>query len=627
MNPDFAMSTPASSERGYRAISDYALIGDCRTAALIAADASIDWLCLPTFDAPAWLSRIIGAPRGGYWSITEIDAESAPLAVTQRYLPDTAIVETTIRLRDGQLRIIDFMPTAHVRTAAQLASDPCVIRQIEAVTGPCQFALRLKVAPDYARTQPHLTRNAEGVVITGGQGALVVSYIGEDITDSMPNDVPYEPFVSLHTLAPGERLTVALSWAPNPHQASRLRRTLRGIDWQQECEATAAFWQTWAEATTYHGPYRDLVVRSAITLKLLTFAPTGAIVAAPTTSLPELIGGPRNWDYRYTWMRDGALTASAFASLGHLAEARAFVRWVEHRERRTEGELRVLYGIQGERETPEVEVPPLEGYRKSLPVRIGNTAMVQQQHDLYGEWLDCVAHLYLHPDAPPPDRWLASLIAAAVTHICDSWMEPDAGIWEVRSLPQHFVHSKMLCWIGMERGITLAEYFHWEVDLARWHIVRDNIARDVWEHGRDPDTGRWKISYEFPGLDASVLMASLMGFVAPTDPSMLATTEAIMQELVDPHGFVFRYRQFDDGVGGEEGTFLMCSGWLAEVLALQGRQHEARLLFEQLLSFASPTGLFSEMIDPITGQLLGNYPQAFSHLSIIRVALALAASE
>src|SRR6185437_5403273 len=396
----------------------------------------------------------------GYWSITASEEEAVPNGLQQHYHPDAAILETTIGLPVGELAVTDFMATAHLRGEPDALPAPCLIRQIAALTLPCQFALRLKVAPDYGRQLPRITYNPEGIIAVGAQGTLVVSYVAGGTCGDFLDNTAYGPVATVHTLQPGECMTLALSWAANPHQASRLRRELLRRDWGSEKEATAAYWQGWSAQTLLDSPYRDLLVRNAITLKLLTFAPTGAFVAAPTTSLPEQIGGTRNWDYRYCWIRDGSMSATALALLGHVDEALAFVKWVEHRERQSEGELRVLYGIQGERETPEAEVPPLEGYQQSTPVRIGNQAVAQQQHDLYGEWLDCVAHIYLRPDASVPDRWLASLVDAAVTHTCDFWMEPDAGIWEVRSQPQNFVHSKMLCWIAVDRGIKLAEHFH-----------------------------------------------------------------------------------------------------------------------------------------------------------------------
>jgi GH15 family glucan-1,4-alpha-glucosidase len=617
-----SLISPSSTARGYLPLSNYSLIGDCRTAALVAHDASIDWCCLPDFDSHAALSRIIGAPRGGFLALTEPDNSASPRPLGQRYQPDTAILETEIGLATGRLRVTDFMVLREPTPFDTHTPDPCLVRRIEALEGDCRFAVRFKVAPDFARTPPRVTTNDEGVIVTGGYGAVLLSFADVTPEALLLEHLEYGPVASLHTLHVGERMTLVLGWAEHPFHASKLRRAFRR-DWSPDYEATRRFWQNWAAQTDYGGPFHDAVIRSAITLKLLTFSETGAMVAAPTTSLPERIGGTRNWDYRYTWIRDGSLAAGALAALGHLDEARAFVRWVEHRERRSERELRVMYGIRGDRDLPELEISPLEGYRSSGPVRIGNGAVEQRQMDIYGEWLDCVARVYLHPDAPPPDRWLWSLIDATVTHVCDHWQEPDAGIWEVRSGAQHFVYSKVLCWAAVDRGIMLAERFGWPVDLPRWRQEREAIHAEVCDRGVDPVTGAFKMAYDMDGLDAATLMIPLVGFLPPRDTRVIATTNAIARDLTDEHGFVYRYRAFDDGVGGEEGTFIMCSYWLAENLALQGRQAAAQDLFQHILDHASPTGLLSEMIDSSSGTLLGNYPQAFSHLGLIRTALVL----
>jgi GH15 family glucan-1,4-alpha-glucosidase len=622
MVENISFVSPHSAARGYLPLSNYSLIGDCRTAALIANDASIDWCCLPDFDSHAALSRIISAPRGGFLALTEPETRTSPCPIQQRYQPDTAILETEIGLATGRLRVVDFMPMRESSPFDGHLPDPCIVRRIEALEGDCRFAVRLKVAPDYGRTDPRVTTNDEGVIVTGGYGAVLLSFADATPEALMLEHIINGPVTSLHTLRAGERLTLVLGWAEHPFLASKLRRAFRR-DWTPEYEATRRFWLNWNNQATYEGPYREAVVRSAITLKLLTFAETGAMVAAPTTSLPERIGGTRNWDYRYTWIRDGSLAAGALAALNHLDEAREFVRWVEHRERRSDRELRVMYGIRGDRDLPELEISPLEGYCSSGPVRIGNGAVDQSQMDIYGEWLDCVARLYLNPDAPAPDRWLWTLIDATVTHVCDHWMEPDAGIWEMRSGAHHFVYSKVLCWTAVDRGVALAERFGWPVDSARWRQVREAIHADVCANGVDPVTGAFKIAYDCEGLDAATLMIPLVGFLPARDPRVIATTNAIARDLTDEHGFVYRYRAFDDGVGGEEGTFIMCSYWLAENLALQGRRGAADTLFRNILAHASPTGLLSEMIDSSTGNLLGNYPQAFSHLGLIRTALVL----
>lgn len=614
--------------RGEPAIGRYSLIGDCRTAALVADDAAIDWLCLPRFDAPAIFARLLDAERGGYLAITDAAGKGHPTPLGQRYLPDTAILQTEVAVAGGRLLVTDFMPTEHLRAPwgrgaepCGRGAEPCVVRHIEALVGECRFAVRLFATPDYARITPQLTLGDRHVLVTGGDGVVVLACA----TGAMDPLVADDPglFASAHTLRAGERMTLALGWAASPYHGSHSARALQR-DWSDELAATRAFWEGWAAATHYSGPYRDAVVRSAITLKLLTYAPTGAVVAAPTTSLPEHIGGSRNWDYRYNWIRDGSFAGGALATLGHLDEAVAFVEWIEHREHRAPDEIRALYTIGGGREIPETEIPTLAGYRGSGPVRIGNGAAGQCQLDITGEWLDCVAAVYLRPDAPVPDAWLARLVASAVTATCEHWGDRDSGIWEIRAEPRHFVYSKVMCWAAVDRGIRLAERYGWAVDLARWRAVRGAIYADVLAHGTDPATRAFTIAYGDPGLDAANLMIPIVGFLPPDDPRVVATTNEIARRLTDPRGLVYRYRAFEDGVGGEEGTFAMCSFWLAETLALQGRREEAVALFERLLAHASPTGLLAEMIDSRTGELLGNYPQAFSHLGLIRAALALA---
>lgn len=610
----------------YHHISDYAIIGDSHTAALIATDASIDWLCMPYFDSPAIFARLIGNDKGGYLAIEDPVSNKVPIALDQHYLPNTAILQTTLAIDGNTLVITDFFTMSANEHHFQ-NHTPHLVRQITALAGPVCFAIVLKTSPDFARATPHMTINHEGVVVTQnserGGGVLVMSYTnGAECSGSLENNF-IGPFRDIRTLQEGETLTLVISWADNPFLGSHIRRQ-NTRSWDRDFSETLQYWQQWTETLSHTGMYCEQIMRSAISLKLLTFSPTGAIVAAPTTSLPESIGGNRNWDYRYTWIRDASLTASTLAMLGKHHEAIAFIHWVEHRERRSDRELRIMYSIWGNRNLTELEVAPLAGYENSPPVRIGNAASDQQQLDIYGEWLDCIAQEYLRDDATSPDHWLWSLIDASVTFVCDHWMEPDAGIWEVRSARQNFTYSKIMCWVAIDRGIKLAYHFSWRVDIDRWERVRTLIYADILHRGIHPETQIFKISYESHGLDAATLIAPIVGFLPPDHPAIVATVNAIMQELTDENGFVYRYRDFDDGVNGKEGTFIMCSFWLVENLAMQGRIEEATTLFHKLLAHTSPTGLLSEMLDTETGELLGNYPQAFSHLGLIRSALALA---
>ena len=630
---------------GYLPISAYSLIGDCRSAALVASDGSIDWLCLPHFDSEAALCRILDANIGGFFALTEAESEAAPAPLGQRYVAGTAILETDIALTTGTLRVTDWMPVGHLRGTAEMADAPVVLRRIEAPTESCRFAVRLKASPDYARGHAEMEADGAGLLVADGAGALALAACDGAPCDGALAAPPGGPWVWVHTLNQGETLTLALSWAPDLARARALRGDLAARDWAAELAAAREYWEGWSAATTYRGPHADIVSRSAITLKLLTFAPTGAIIAAPTSSLPEYLGGARNWDYRYTWVRDASFAAIALALVGHRAEAEAFVRWVLEHACRDRDELLVLYSIHGDPEVGEREIAELEGYRGSQPVRVGNAAAEQLQLDIAGELLDCMAALYLAPeeleasaqpgapaapprDPAPPSPRLRRVVECAVAFVSKYWREGDSGIWESRGDRQHFVYSKALCWAALDRATRLAERFGWGEPVARWRAERDAIRDDIWANALDPDTGTFRICYEQAGLDAAALMLPLVGFVAADDPRMVATTQAIAEHLTGPHGLVHRYhfREFDDGVGGEEGAFMLCSFWMVETLALQGRKDEAAAMYAHLTSYLSPTGLLSEMVDPASGALLGNYPQAFSHLGLVRAALALAAS-
>jgi GH15 family glucan-1,4-alpha-glucosidase len=593
-------TTTPPGERDYLPLRRYSLIGNCETAALVADDASIDWLCLPDFDGDPIFARLLDTRRGGFFALLDAASGRLPVPVGQRYQPETAILETELSLSSGSLVVTDFMPMV-----SGDASTPLLLRHIRATMGTPSFALQLRTSRDYGEAvAPLMTIAPSGEVAPGGAGLRVA-------VDAPQVDFH---FPGVYTLPAGQAVICAL-WPASGGTMPRPQDC-----YTAELTQSRRFWANWVGACTYAGPFRETVIRSAITLKLLSYAPTGALLAAPTTSLPERIGGSRNWDYRYTWVRDGAFTAQAFLALGFRGEALAFSEWLGARERFDATEMRTMYTIRGRRDLPEYEATALEGYRGSRPVRVGNGAAEQTQLDIYGEWLDFIERLYR--DESPP-QWLRDLVIATVERVRAQWAEPDSGIWEVRSAPQHFVYSKVMCWVTIERGLALARRAGWPVDQAAWRETAEAIRASVLSHGVDPVTNAFRASYEVAAPDAANLMLALVGFLPPDDPRIVATTDAIMRELRDERGFVYRYRGLDDGVGGEEGTFLMCTCWLVENLALQGREAEARDLFARLQAHSGPTGLLSEMIDSATGELLGNFPQAFSHLGLIRAALAL----
>jgi GH15 family glucan-1,4-alpha-glucosidase len=600
--------------RGYLPLRRYGLIGDSHTAALIADDGSIDWLCLPAFDGAPLFARLLDAQVGGFFDLVDATSGEPPAPLGQRYVDGTAMLETELAFSTGRVLLTDFFAIGPSAEA-----HPRLLRQARALEGPVMLRLRLKASADYGRAAASVTSRPEGLAIAVGAETLLLAADAPSAAFEKRDDSGCSTLGPIE-LDQNQALTCAL-WPLTSHEAAtEPDRASLAPTYATDYERARQFWQGWSAGVRYAGPDRERVVRSAITLKLLSHTPTGAILAAPTTSLPERIGGSRNWDYRYVWLRDGAFAAQALLALDRRDEAVAFVDWLERRERHDPFELRPLYSIRGARDLPEFEVESLEGYRRSRPVRVGNGAAGQAQLDIYGEWLDCVERLYREQ---PPEPWLHNLIVATVHTVMEHWREPDQGIWEIRSEPQHFVYSKVMCWVALDRGVTLARRFAWDVALDEWEAAAVTIRDEILRRGVDAATGAFRASYETVAPDAANLMIPLVGFLPPTDPRCIATTKVVMETLRDAHGLLYRYRHFDDGVGGEEGVFLLCSCWLVENLALQGREEEARLLHAQLLDYASPTGLLSEMVEPASGELLGNYPQAFSHVGLIRAALAL----
>ncbi|WP_328539542.1 glycoside hydrolase family 15 protein [Streptomyces sp. NBC_00344] len=591
-------------------IEDYALIGDMQTAALVCRDGTADWLCLPRFDSHAVFAGLLGTEENGFWRLGPAHAASAcpPDADRRRYRGDSLILESEWDTPRGTVRVTDFMPP---RDGA-----PQLIRIVEGVTGrvPMRSALRMRFS--YGRVTPWVHKIDGRTVAVAGPDSVWLDTsaetFGEDLTT-------YSDF----TVGPGERVAFTISWEPSHKEPPALPEPENAL------VATEDFWREWVEQCTYHGPYREAVVRSLITLKALTYAPTGGIVAAPTTSLPEDIGGSRNWDYRYTWLRDAAITLSSLLRTGYREEARAWREWLLRAVAGDPENLQIMYGIAGERELGEAELDWLPGYENSAPVRVGNGAAGQLQLDVYGEVTEAL-HL-AHMTGLARSDYASLLQLKLIRYLEDHWNQPDEGIWEVRGPRRHFVHSKVMAWVAVDRTIKLIESGDADGPLERWRELRDEIHRDVCEKGYDKERNTFTQSYGSQELDASLLLIPQMGFLPPDDKRVIGTVEAIQRELSTTDGFVLRYPTTGgaagvDGLEGDEGAFLACSFWLADDLAMIGRVDEARKLFEKLLSLRNDLGLLAEEWDPRLQRQVGNFPQAFSHVPLIDTALRLTAS-
>jgi GH15 family glucan-1,4-alpha-glucosidase len=604
-------------DAGYQPIENYGVIGNLRTAALVGMNGSIDWLCLPHFDSPSVFAAILDARKGGRFCIAPT---SGQLRHKQFYWPDTNILVTRFLHADGVAEIDDYMPVRSIGSAPDE-----IIRRVRVVRGQLPFRLECRPAFDYARTEHEVHIRANGVRFDGPKTSL-------DLAASIPLKRDGATAVADFTLTEGQKANFVL------------RHVDRG-DPPGECPAhakaeeifrdTVAFWRRWLSKCSYIGRWREMVHRSALTLKLLSFQPTGAIVASPTCSLPEAIGGTRNWDYRYTWIRDAAFTLYGFLRIGFTEEAAQFKDWLEKRWRddanKEQGPLQLMYGIDGRTKLDEFVLDHLEGYRGSRPVRIGNAAHDQLQLDIYGELMDAV---YLHNKYVEPigyDAWLR--LRRLVDWLCENWQRPDNGVWEVRGGRRQFVYSKLMSWVAVDRGLRLADKRSLPADRERWLQTRDAIYEEVMDKGWNAARQAFVQSYGSDALDASNLLMPLVFFMAPSDPRMLKTVDAIRQPVavggLAAEGLVYRYNSASapDGISGQEGTFNMCSFWLVEALTRAGRTdpkrlEDARLLFEQMLGYANHLGLYAEQTG-VSGEALGNFPQAFTHLALISAAFNL----
>ncbi|MGP3954000.1 glycoside hydrolase family 15 protein [Streptomyces sp. 7N604] len=591
-------------------IEDYALIGDMQTAALVCRDGTADWLCLPRFDSHSIFAGLLGTDEHGFWRLGPAHKEGIepPTADRRRYRGDSLVLESEWDTPRGTVRVIDFMPP---RDGA-----PQLIRIVEGVSGrvPMRSALRMRFS--YGWVVPWVHKIDGRTVAVAGPDSV---WLDTPVETHGENLTTYSDF----TISPGERIEFTISWQPSHKEPPPLPEP------EASLEATEEFWREWVEQCTYHGPYRDAVVRSLITLKALTYGPTGGIVAAPTTSLPEDIGGSRNWDYRFTWLRDAAITLSSLLRTGYREEARAWREWLLRAVAGDPENLQIMYGIAGERELGETDLHWLPGYEGSQPVRVGNGAAGQLQLDVYGEVTEAL-HL-AHMTGLARNDYAALLQLKLISYLENHWNEPDEGIWEVRGPRRHFVHSKVMAWVAVDRTVKLIESGEADGPLERWRELRDEIHRTVCEKGYDKERNTFTQYYGSKELDASLLLIPQMGFLPPDDKRVIGTIEAIQRELGTEDGFLLRYptqgqEKGVDGLEGDEGAFLACSFWLADDLAMIGRVDEARKLFEKLLSLRNDLGLLAEEWDPRLQRQVGNFPQAFSHVPLIDTALRLTAS-
>ena len=596
----------------YKPISEYGLIGDMHGSALVAADGSIDWCCMPRFDSAALFSRIIDDNKGGFFKLTPADVSSS----SRRYRPDTNILETSFTAANGSGVLIDFMPVhRHIvmpREPLELTERQRVVRILHCTQGRLEFEMDCYPRFDYGTIVPHASLSSPSTGMAHGGSDAMSVYCSANLT------VVNDGFRTRGVIVAGEKLYASVT---NQLSFSHHSEPLTPAELEQELADTTAFWESWASQCTFKGEHRDAVLRSALTLKALTYAPSGGLVAAPTTSLPETIGGSRNWDYRYTWIRDATFALYALSIIGYTGEARAFKDWLEWSTSGRARDLQVMYGLGGERRLTETEIPELDGYRRSRPVRIGNGAYSQFQLDIYGEIMDS-AHIFRKfGGSVDPEYW--EYLRRVVNFVIAHWREPDEGIWETRGGRQHFVFSKVMCWVAMDRAIKAATDLGLPGDVDKWRTVRAEIKSEVMEQGYSPGRQAFIQSYGSDSLDAANLMLPLVGFIPATDPKMRSTIRAIQADLTSPQGFVYRYRDFDDGLGGNEGSFTICTFWLADNLIQLGEIDEARKLFDAGMGCANDLGLLSEEFDSASGTMLGNFPQAFPHLAMINTAVHL----
>ncbi len=583
-------------------ISDHALIGDFETTALVSRQGCIDWLCWPNFGSPACFASLLGDKSNGHWHMAPV----AEAKCSRRYRERTLILETTFETHEGAVKLVDFMPSRGQH------SD--VVRLVTGLHGRVPMQTELLMRFDYGRTIPWVRQLHDGAIrIVSGPNLAVLRTDGQMKTKK--GDIFGE-----FTVHQGETVAFVLTYGES------YRDQPAAIDPHQALRDTEKFWADWIDQQTFDGEYADAIRRSLITLKALTYRPTGGIVAAPTTSLPEEIGGPRNWDYRYCWLRDATFTLLALMNAGHYQEAKAWRDWLVRAAAGSPDQLQIMYGIRGERDLLEWEVNWLEGYRKSKPVRIGNAASEQLQLDVYGEVADALLHAELGGiKAQKHDLDLLSALAHHLSHI---WQQPDSGIWETRGAKQQFTYSKVMAWVAFDRTIKNAEQFGLEGNVKAWRQIRDKIHQEVCHEGWNPQLQSFTQSYGSKELDASLLLLPIVGFLPVSDPRIVSTVDAVQKRLMR-NGLLLRYDTgtSEDGLPAGEGAFLACTFWLVQALSLLGRRDEAKRKFEELLALRNDVGLLSEEYDVHHKRLVGNFPQALSHIALVNAALELTQGE
>jgi GH15 family glucan-1,4-alpha-glucosidase len=606
----------------YPNISDHGLIGDLQTAALVTTDGAINWFCCPRFDSPSVFASLLDADKGGYFKVSP---EREDYVTKQLYLPDTAVLITRFMTPDGVGELHDFMPIAGKRVTDRHR----IVRQLRVVRGTMRFVVDLQPGFDYARARHTVDVTLDGAtftpVVQGGQIAgLTLHVVGSSASSLEEQGIDMRA-----TDGGGLRITRTLgagqTWGVILESNGGPPRRLHPDDMQRLQSETVEFWRRWLSGATYRGRWREMVVRSALTLKLMTYAPTGGIVAAPTAALPELTGGERNWDYRYTWIRDGSFSIYALLGLGFTEEAAAFSDWLRERAAEQAGDdsgpMKIMYRVDGSSDLAEVTLDHFEGWRGSRPVRIGNGAAGQLQLDIYGEMMDAMFLADERGVQTGHQSWLE--IASLIDWLCEHWDQPDEGIWETRGGRRDFVYGRIQSWVALDRAIRMAVNRARPADLQRWRTERNAIYNQVFEKGWNPRIGGFTQYYGSDVLDSSLLMMPQQGFIAPRDPMWLSTLHAIDRELVSD-SLVYRYNPSasPDGLAGNEGTFSLCTFWYVDTLARTGRLNDATLTFEKMHTYANHLGLFSEEIGA-TGEQLGNFPQAFSHLALITAAVNL----